>query len=437
MLPAVSAVLPRLRESTLPKLTKVVVDRLKPAQRDVFAWDSELRGFGVRVLPSGVKSWVVQYRNRNGQQRRYAFARVGVFTPEQARKEARAKLVAVADGKDPSAERKAALNALTVAEACDEYLVASKGRVKASTLAMDRSRINVHVKPLLGAQPVASLRPRDIEKFLADVIAGKAVKKKAIGDNSKKKRGGVSRGGAGAASRTVGMLGTILERAVRDGLLTANPVRGVKRPKDKARKPPFSFDVLKALGLALKAEEIAEEGNKAGAQAVRLLLLTGFRRMEGLALEWDVIDVRARCVRFADTKSGAQIRPIGRAGLDLLETVRPEDARGFVFPADSASGHLVGLPRVWARIAKRAKIEDVSLHGLRHWFASAAAEMNYSELTIAGLLGHKVKGVTARYATTPDAALLAAADAVSARIAAALEGKETDNVVNLSERTRA
>jgi integrase len=96
----------------------------------------------------------------------------------------------------------------------------------------------------------------------------------------------------------------------------------------------------------------------------------------------------------------------------------------------------VGLPKVWQRIAARAEIRGVSIHGLRHWFASAAAEMNFSELTIAGLLGHHVRGVTARYATTPDSALLAAADRVSARLYEALDDKPaaTASVISLDEK---
>ena len=77
---------------------------------------------------------------------------------------------------------------------------------------------------------------------------------------------------------------------------------------------------------------------------------------------------------------------------------------------------------MWARVTNKAGIADVSLHGLRHWFASAAAEMNFSELTIAGLLGHSVKGVTARYATAPDSALLSAADRVSQRMSDLIDG---------------
>ena len=73
-------------------------------------------------------------------------------------------------------------------------------------------------------------------------------------------------------------------------------------------------------------------------------------------------------------------------------------------------------------VRRRVKVNGMTLHGLRHWYASAAAEMNFSELTIAGLLGHSVRGVTARYATTPDSALKAAANEISQKLADALIG---------------
>ena len=80
------------------------------------------------------------------------------------------------------------------------------------------------------------------------------------------------------------------------------------------------------------------------------------------------------------------------------------------------------MPRVLARVCARAGLKDVTVHTLRHSFAATAAELGFSELTIAGLLGHTVPGVTARYAHVPDSALIAAADRVSERIAAALNG---------------
>jgi integrase len=156
--------------------------------------------------------------------------------------------------------------------------------------------------------------------------------------------------------------------------------------------------------------------------AIRLLLLSGLRRMEALALPRDWVDARSRCIRFADTKSGAQLRPIGSAAVRVIEGEWARAKSPWVFPAAKGDGHFVGLPKVLERICTRSGLNGVTVHVMRHSFAAAAAELGYSELTIAGLLGHSVPGVTARYAHVPDSALVAAADRVSARIAGALEG---------------
>jgi integrase len=179
--------------------------------------------------------------------------------------------------------------------------------------------------------------------------------------------------------------------------------------------------------------DAGEEGieSRLGLAAIRFLLLTGLRRMEALALPWEWVDTRARCIRFEDTKSGAQLRPIGSAAISVLDALPRSGASRFVFPAARGEGHFVGLPRVLARTCRRASVSGVTVHVLRHSFAAAAAEMGFSELTIAGLLGHSVPGVTARYAHIPDRALLAAADQVSARIAAALDSKADAKVIEL------
>ncbi len=420
------------------KLTKRVVEALQPdpGGKDVIHFDSEIPRFGVRVKPSGVKSYVLQYRNKFGRVRRIRLEKVGALTPEQARAMATSLKARIAKGEDPSAERRSARHAVTVAQLCDEYLQAGEGRIKPSTLAMDKSRIERHVKPLLGNRAVADLTPADLEKFLRDVMAGKTAPKPQPKGEGRAARanGGQTTGGPGVASRTLGMLGTILERAVRDGALAKNPARGISRPKDQPKRPAFSFETISAVGKAMRELEAAGE-NVTGLRAARFLLLTGTRRMEALTLKWGTIDRKARCLRFEDTKSGRQTRPIGRGALEFLTSFAPDNvaAPDYVFPSEtSKAGYFVGLPKVWKRVAKRAKIEDVSIHGLRHWFASAATEMNFSELTIAGLLGHTVKGVTARYATAPDSALLAAADRVSLRISEVMDGKTADNVVNIA-----
>lgn len=430
----------------LQKLTKRAVDGLVPDAegRDVIHFDAEVRGFGVRVKPSGAKSYIFKYRNKFGQQRKFHISQVGDVTPDEARKRAEELRGRVAKEGDPVADRNKERNALTVAEACDEYLEQGKGRIKASTLKVDKSRIDRHVKPLLGSRAVASLTPADMEKFLKDVMAGKSIKPspKPAG-KEKRPRGGVAKGGSAVASRTLGMLGTILERCVRDGVLAKNPTRGIKKPRDGQAKPAFSFDKVKALGAAMR-DEARENAltespeSKTGRHAIRALLLTGFRRMEDLTIKWEMIDTAAHCVRFESTKtdgknSDSRMRALGRAALEHFASFKPKDAKptDYVFPGSSKAGHLVGLPKMWGRVAKRAKLNDVTPHGLRHWFASAATELGYSDLIIGALIGHAKKGITGRYATAPDPALIAAADRISVALALALDGKADDNVVRL------
>ena len=220
------------------KLTKRVVDALKSPEpskvgvkvREHFLWDRELRGFGVQVMPSGLKSFVIQYRTPDGRPRRVVIGRYGLMTVEEARAIAHEKLVAVSKGIDPAAQEAKSAGRLTVAEICDWYLAeAEAGRIlgrrrraiKASTLAMDRSRIEAHIKPLLGRRQIGSLKLGDIEGAQADIAAGKTSKAR-VGS-----RGGATTGGEGVAARTMSTLHAIFAHAVRLGLIEANPAKGV------------------------------------------------------------------------------------------------------------------------------------------------------------------------------------------------------------------
>ena len=107
----------------MPKLTKRVLDALQhDAGRDVFVWDTEVRGFGVRLKPSGTKTFLIQYRNAERRTRRFVIGQYGVLTVDVARDLARKKLASVIDGGDPSEERRAAREGMTVAEVCDWYI---------------------------------------------------------------------------------------------------------------------------------------------------------------------------------------------------------------------------------------------------------------------------------------------------------------------------
>ncbi len=226
------------------------------------------------------------------------------------------------------------------------------------------------------------------------------------------------------------MTATILEYAKRLKLIKDNPARGVKKPPDRKQRRFLTLEEITKLGEAMREAEATAE-NATALAAIRLLLLTGLRRMEALGLSRSWVDGRARCIRFEDTKSGAQLRPIGAEAVKLIEAQPGRDGCRWVFPASHGDGHFVGLPKVLERICAKAGLEGVTLHVLRHSFAAVAAELGFSELTIAGLLGHSVPGVTARYAHVPDTALVAAADRVAACIASALDGKAEAEVVPL------
>ncbi|WP_422059711.1 tyrosine-type recombinase/integrase [Sphingopyxis sp.] len=396
------------------KLTKKSVDTLAPpTEKQIILWDSETRGFGVRVMPSGLKTFVVQYRNKDGIKRRINLGRFGVITVDQARDLAKVRLGEVAAGEDPARPRRAGI---TVNEVCDWYLdEAEAGRllgrrrqpIASSTLALDRSRIERHVKPLLGNRSVQRLSIADLERFQADIRDGKTAK-------DRHGRGGVTSGGAGVAGRTVGMLHTIFEQAARWNVIETNPARGIRKiSMDVKRDRRLSVDELKRFGKALIRHE-AE--SPVAAAAVRLILLTGFRRMEALGLQWPWVDDVSGCVRFPDTKTGPQVRPIGAAALAHIQAQPKRENCTYVFPSEFSDGHLVGLPRILARICAAAEIEGVTLHTLRHTFASIAGELGFSELTICTLLGHAPRGITQRYVHIDNATKLAA-DAVSRAIA--------------------
>jgi integrase len=150
--------------------------------------------------------------------------------------------------------------------------------------------------------------------------------------------------------------------------------------------------------------------------AARFIALTGFRRGEALMLRWPEVDLARRTAILAETKTGKSIRPLSHAAREVLSKVaRTGD---LVFPASRGDGQMTGFPKLWARIAKLGALpDDVTPHVLRHSFASLAADLGYSEPTISALVGHKGRTITSRYVHSADAVLLAAADAVSDRIA--------------------
>jgi integrase len=383
-------------------------------------WDSAVPGFGARRQQSPAVSYVLFYRTAEGRQRWHTIGRHGApWTPDTAREEARRLLGLVVSGDDPAARKLAKRKAATVSELCDLYLAdAEAGRVltrdklakKPSTLATDRGRIVRHIKPLLGRLSVPAVTREDIDAFMHAVAEGKTAGK------TKTKPRGLARvrGGRGTASRTLGLVGAIFSYAVKHRMRSDNPVRGVVRFADGRRERRLSEDEYRLLGDAITAAEAQQVWPPAVAVAL-FISLTGWRSGEALNLRWSEVDLARRTAMLAETKTGFSLRPLSNAACDVLRSLTRTD--GLVFTATRGNGPMSGFPKLWRRIARLGGLPAaVTPHILRHSFASLAADVGYSEPTIATLVGHKGRSVTSRYVHSADAVLLAAADTVANRI---------------------
>lgn len=339
----------------MTRLTKRTIDGLKPdRRRDVFLWDGNLRGFGVRMKPSGTKTFIIQYRNVEGRTRRCVIGQYGVLTVEQARDLAQKKLAAVIDGADPSAERHAIRQGLTVTALCDWYLTeAEAGRligrnrrpIKASSLSGDRSRIELHIKPLIGNRVVSQLKLADIERLQGDIAAGRTARSRKTG------RGGQTAGGIGVAARAISTLRSLFNHARRLGLIEVSPATGVRIMASRKLKRHLGAGEIRHLGKVMTQME-REGEHPTGLAAIRVMLLTGFRRMEVLAMRKEWVQPEDNLVRFPDTKSGPQMRVAGDAAMTCLEEQAMRSHSPFVFPADWGDGHFIGVVRVLDRVSR-------------------------------------------------------------------------------------
>jgi integrase len=416
------------------RIAKRSIDALV-ADRDAIYFDAALRGFAVRTKPSGSKTYLIQYENKEGRTRRLSLGRHGALTPSDARQKASVLLGLVDAGQDPAESRANERKAMTVRQLCEAYIEATDMQLilgkrglpkKASTLATDRGRIARHILPLLGDRKVRDLTTPDIAHFMRDVAAGKTAADVKTGKWGR----AIVEGGKGTAARTVGLLGGVLSFAVSEGIIPANPARGVKRPADERRNVRLSAEQYRALGLAIGAAECVGESWHVTA-LMHLLALTGCRRGEIETLRWADVDFHGQCLRLSDSKTGASVRALGAASLDILRALPRGDSE-FVFPAIRATREAKpysGLPKAWKRALRASGangdgLAGLSPHGLRHAFASVAHDLGYSEFTIAALLGHSAAGVTGRYVHHVDAALVASADRIAAYIAAAMAGAQ-------------
>jgi len=362
----------REMKSRVKKLTSRTVESIRPNGDDTVYWDGELTGFGVRVRASGRKTYVVQTRLR-GKLRWYTIGPHGPLSADEARTQALEILAKAHKGVDPRAGGAPAADSRTIADLGRRFLEEyTPVHIKPSTEAQYRRLVMQFVEPVIGDLPVEAVQRKDIAELHY-----------AMRDTPYQ------------ANRTLGMLSKMFSLAEvwnwrPDG---SNPCRHVRTYKEHKRERFLSEAETARLGEVLR--DLEEEMPSAVA-AIRLLLLTGCRMSEIRDLRWEY--VKEGWIDLPDSKTGARIVPLGPEARAVLRSIVREPDNPWVFAGRFPGTHRTDLQRPWRLIRKRAGLEDVRIHDLRHSFASRALALGESLTMIGKLLGHSQVQTTARYA---------------------------------------
>ncbi len=390
------------------KITKRSVDALAPGAggAEAVLWDSEVKGFGVRVQRGGSKSYILHYRGgigRGATLHKLTIGRHGSpWTAETARAEAKRLLGMVEGGADPAADRIARKEAPTIADLAERFLAEhAEAKRKASTALEYRRLLDRAILPALGRRKAMDVIRHDIAKLHHGL-----------------------RETPYQANRLLAVLSKMFNLAERWGLRPdgSNPCRHVEKFGERKRERMLSPAELARLGDALAAHD----GSPFAVAAVKLLVFTGARLGEVLGLRWEWIDFERGEARLPDSKTGAKTLHLPPPALAVLAELPRLDGNPYVVAGAKPGAALVNLEKPWRAIRKPAGLDDVRLHDLRHAFASVAASSGMGLPIIGKMLGHTQPATTARYAHLASDPVKAAAAAVAGKIAAAMAGGSGD-----------
>lgn len=381
----------------MAKLTKRFVDLIQPpagnAAKDFFFWDDDLPGFGLRAKASGVKSYVIQYRQA-GRSRRMTLGRHGVLTADEARRLARVQLGKVAHGKDPAKDRSDERRAPTVKDLGADYLerhaIPNK---RPSSVRNDQAMLESIVLPRFGPLKVKEVTRRDVE---AMILAMKATPYRA--------------------NRVRALLSKMFALAVAWGWRADNPAAGVAKFQEQKRDRWLREEELRRLIAILDTHP-----NQRAANIVRLLILTGARKGEVMGATWDQFDLeRGVWTKPAHTTKQRRTEhtPLSGQAVALLRDLRARagDQDQFVFPGDTPGKPIMDIKKFWREVSTAAAISDARIHDLRHTFASHLVSSGVSLPIVGRLLGHTQPQTTHRYAHLADDPLRNAAEEFGQRL---------------------
>ena len=387
----------------MPKLTKTAVDNAPAGDNQRFVWDTEVKGFGLKIFPSGTKTFVFQYRSPEGRSRRLTIGQYSdTLTADQARKLAKDKAHEVHAGRDPVGEKQARRSALTVGELLDLYVKSERFAGNApTTQATDRGRITRHLQPLLGREFADTLTDERVLK------AHRAIKDGKTAARIKTKARGLAKvtGGEGTANKCVILLSAAYTWAIKNKFAKSNPAAkmqfgssGVRSTiVDKAEDYGRMFATLQKM-------ENEKRIRSAAADAIRFIALTGARRGEATGLRWQWVDLKTGLITLPPSAHKAGHRT-GKPRIIALPTEAQAiiarqpagDPDGYVFKPAKGTGPL-SLGNVWPAVRDEAKLPaNLGLHGLRHSVGTHLAMAGASAVELMETLGHRQISTTLRY----------------------------------------
>ncbi|OLP58892.1 integrase [Xaviernesmea oryzae] len=382
------------------KLTKRAIEGLSTRDTDYFVFDTELPGFGIRVMPSGKRFFLIQYR-RHGRTRRVMLGQFGPLTAELARREALQMLGNVrGGGADPAAQRDLERQSMTVKALGERFLREHVAvRCKPTTQAEYKRSVELFINPFFGNQRARSVTAADVSD-LHGTYAHIPYQ----------------------ANRTLGVLSKMMNLAETWGIRDkhSNPCEDIERYPEHKRERFLSAKEMKKLGTVLARSEADGTESPYAVAAYRLLLLTGCRLSEIQKLQWQHVDIDEAQLNLPDSKTGAKTVHLGQAAVEALKKVTRVKGNPYVIVGKVEGGYLTDLQKPWRRIRKAAGLDGVRIHDLRHTFASGGLLVGEGLPVIGKLLGHTQVQTTARYAHLAADPVKAAATRISERLADAL-----------------
>jgi integrase len=378
------------------KITKRVVDALKAKASEYTVWDEQLIGFGVRIRETGFMSYVVSYRAGSGRavlKKRLTIATVGKVTPEEARKIAQGILGAVAQGRDPAAERRKTKAAAgnTLRSVIENFLARGafdREQRKLRTVDAQRAIFARLVYPTLGARQIDEIKRSEITRLL-----------ETIEDER----------GPRMASLTLAYLGRVMNwHAAREDDFRSPIVRGMTRGAATKRDRVLSDDELRAFWRA------AEGWDHPFSRMLRFILLTAARRDEAVGMRWGEVAAATWTIPAARYKTKVDVTlPLSRAAQDLLAAIPRFGEHVFTTTSSkTARGSIAGYKTKFERLmlvelrraatargddSEKVVLERWTIHDLRRTARSLMTRAGVSPDHAERALGHVIGGVRGVY----------------------------------------